>query len=222
MNKEINVRHDDILWRFYCKRFSIEGKEVEVPKNLCRYFWTAVKGFGLWLGREVRLRNLWLTSLIATAVIWGLDRLFPHPTGVLIKIPLISVAVLWNFAFLTAMLVSMYRVRRIIEARAPWIIYLLVSCVIVLTIVQAATRGTLWPELTRLFGDAFHWIGYLLIGMVVVIVIGLILSIILRTISHQRLEKLQRALETFSAFVSAKKSGVCPPVNPPEDFKTKS
>jgi len=60
MKGEINILNDDFLWLFYRKRFLIEGKEVEPPKNLCLYFWTSVNGFGLWLGREVKLRSFLL------------------------------------------------------------------------------------------------------------------------------------------------------------------
>jgi len=218
MNEGINIRQDDILWRFYCKRFLAEGKEVEPPKNLCRYFWTSVKGFGLWLGREVRLQSLWLISLVATAVLFGMARAIPDARNIVATVLVVTIAVLWNFALLTAMFVSLYRVRRVVEARAPWVIYLLGFCFIVLAIAHAATQGTLWPEFTRLFGDLFQWlVGYMLVVMVAVIIIALIIS----TIPHRRLQKLRRVFQTFGAFVSAKKSRVCPPVNPPEDFKVK-
>lgn len=217
MNKGINVRQDDILWRFYCKRFLVEGKEVEPPKNLCRYFWTSVKGFGLWLGREVRLRSFWLIGLVATAILVGMTCVIPDTSNIIATVLVVTVAVLWSFALLTAMLVSLYRVKRIMEARAPWLIYLLVFCFIVLVIAHAATQGILWSEFTRLFGYLFQWLGYMLVVMVAVIIIALVISIILR----RRLQGLRRVFQTFGAFISAKKSRVCPPVNPPEDFKVK-
>lgn len=218
MRDTINVCQDDILWCFYCKRFVVEGKEVEPSKNLCRYFWTSVKGFGLWLGREVRLRSLWLIGLLATAILFGMAHAIPDTNNIVAIILVVTVAILWNFALLTAMFVSLYRVKRIVEARAPWIIYLLGFCLIVLAIVHAATQGTLWPEFTRLFGgDLFQWLGYMLVVMVAVIIIALVIS----TIPHHRLQGLRRVFQTFGAFVSAKKSRVCPPVNPPEDFKVK-
>lgn len=218
MNEGISVRQYDILWRFYCKRFLIEGKEVETPKNLCRYFWTSVNGFGLWLGREVKLRNLWLISLVATATVFAMARAFPDENNtIVITILVVAIAVLWNFAILTAIFVTTCRMMRVVEARAPWVMYLLGSCVIVLVIVHMVTQGTLWPEFTRLFGDSLQLFGYVLMAGAAMIIIGLVSS----AIPHRRLQKLQRAFQTFGAFVSAKKSRVCPPVNPPEDFKVK-
>ena len=156
MNEGISVRRDDILWRFYCKRFVVEGKEIEAPKNLCRYFWTSVKGFGLWLGREVRLRSLWLIGIVATAILFGMVRAIPNTNNIVATVVVVTIAVLWNFALLTAMFVTLYRVKRVVEARAPWVIYFLGACFILVAIVHTVTQGTFWPEFTRLFGDLFQ------------------------------------------------------------------
>lgn len=210
MRGTFNVRQDAFLWRFYCKRFTIEGEKVEHPKNFCRYFWTSVNGFGLWLGREVRLRSLWLISLLVTAIFFGMACAITDINNTVATILVVTVSVLWNFAFVTAMLVTLYRVK-------PLVLYLLGFCVIVVVIANSATRGTLWPELTRLFDDFLRRMGFVLIVMVAAIIIALIFS----TIPHRRLQKLRRVFQTLGAFVSAKKSSVCPPVNPPEDFGVK-
>lgn len=214
MQNTINVLEDDILWRFYCKRFTAEGKEVESPNNLCRYFWTSVMGFGLWLGREVRLQRLWLINLFVTAILSGIVWVIPDTDNAIVTILVITVAVLWNFSFLVALCVSLYRVKRVVEARAPWVIYLLGFCFIILIITHLVTQGTLWPEFTRIFGDLLRWMGYMLIVTVVLLIFTLILS----TIPHRRLQKLWKVFQTFSAFVIAKKNRICPPVNPPENF----
>ena len=153
MNKEINVRQDGVLWRFYCKKFLVEGKEVEPPKNLYRYFWTSVKGLGLWLGREVKLRSLWLIGLVVTAMFFAIACVNSNMKNIVIIALAIMIAVLWSFALSTAMIITLYRVKRVVEARAPWIMYLMGFCFIVFAIVHTATQGTLWLEFTRRFGD---------------------------------------------------------------------
>ena len=218
MNEGVNVRSDDILWRFYCKRFLVEGKEIEPPKNLCQYFWTSVKGFGLWFGCEIKLWSLWLIGLMATAILFAMARGITDTNNTVTDVLIITITVLCGFMLLTAMFVTLYRVKRLVEARVPWVMHLLGFCTIVIGIVYAATQGILWPGLMRLFGDIFQWMGYMLMVMAAAIIIALILS----TISHGRLQKLQRVFQTFGAFASAKKNRVCPRVNPPEDFKTGS
>ena len=214
MNEGINVRRDDILWRFYCKRFVVEGKEIEAPKNLCRYFWTSVKGFGLWLGREVMLRSLWLISIVATAILFGMARAIPNANNIVATVVVGTIVFLWSFAFLMAMFVTLYRVKRVVEARAPWVIYFLGACFILVAIVRAITQGTLWPEFTRLFGDVLQWGRYILVVMIVMLVI----TLTLRMVPHRRLQKLRGLFETLGAFMSAKKNRVCPPINPPKDL----
>ena len=217
MNEGINVRQDDILWRFYCKRFTVEGKEVEAPKNLCRYFWTSVNGFGLWLGREVKLRSLWLVGLVATAILFATALAIPKADNIFVTTLVVTVVVLWNFAFLLAMFVTLIRAKRVIEARAPWVMCLLGFCFIVFAVAYAVTLETFGSEFQKLFGYMFRWMGYMLIVMVSMVIIMLVIS----RIPHHRLEKLRRAFQTLGAFVSAKKRRVCPPVNPPNEFGTK-
>jgi len=218
MNEGINVRQDDILWRFYCKRFTVEGKEVEAPKNFCRYFWTSVNGFGLWLGREVKLRSLWLVGLVATATLLAVALAVPKTNNIVATVLAVTVVVFWNFAFLLAMFVTLIRARRVVEARAPWVMmYLPGFCFIVFAVAYAITPETFGVEFQQLFGYMFRWMGYMLIVMVSMIIIMLVIS----RIPHHRLQKLRRAFQTLGAFLSAKKRRVCPPVNPPEEFETK-
>src|SRR3989338_1809859 len=217
MNGGINVRQDDILWRFYCKRFTVEGKEVEAPKNLCRYFWTSVNGFGLWLGREVKLGSLWLFVLVATALFFATALAIPKTDNIVVTALVVTVVVVWYFAFMLASLVTLIRAKRMVEARAPWVMYLLGVCFVAFAVAYAITPETFGSDFQQLFGYMFRWMGYMLIVMVSMIIIMLVIS----RIPHHRLQKLRRAFQTLGAFLSAKKRRMCPPVNPPEEFETK-
>lgn len=210
-----NIHRDDILWRFYCKRFTVEGKEIESPKNLCRYFWTSVNGFGLWFGREVKLQYLWLIGLVAT-IVAIMASAIPNSNSIITTVLFVAIAILWSLAFFAAALVTAYRLKRILETRMPpWLTYFLSFLFIAFLAVHLATQGMFWPEFTRLFGDILLLFGYILIGMVAIMIIAIILNLV----PHHRLRKLQRVFQTFSAFVSAKKGAICPPVNPPTGFK---
>lgn len=228
MRDAINVRKDDILWQFYCKRFTIENREIEKPKNLCRYFWTSVKGFGLWLSREVRLYTLWLIGLIATAMLFAVIRFFPSPKGnIPITVVCVIVAVIWYVTAMAPVYVTMIRISRVLRARAPWTIYLFGFSLMTLLIVYEVRPGAFGPELQEFFRYLLRWMGYAFVILISLTIITIFAGIIAGVISkapNHRLEKLQRVLrvlETFGALISAKKSKVCPPINPPEGFDTR-
>ena len=64
----IKLNEDDILWKGYCKFFDVANCELELPKSLCGYFWTAIIGFAL---AALTAIPTWLSglALIALAVI---------------------------------------------------------------------------------------------------------------------------------------------------------
>ena len=81
MKKEIVIKRSDFLWRFYCKNFTVNGKEIQEPKNLCNYFWTPIAGIIQWFAKEVKLRLLWGYFCLAAIIVLGSVSLFPHQSG---------------------------------------------------------------------------------------------------------------------------------------------
>ena len=141
----------------------------------------------------------------------------PNENNIVATVVVVTIAVLWYFVLLTAMFVTLYRVERMVRTRKPLVIFFLSSCFTVVAIVYGIIQGTFWPELTRFFDDLFQLMGYMLMVMVAVII-----TLVISTIPHHPQEKLRRVFQIFGAFINAKKSRVCPPVNPPEDFQVKS
>lgn len=206
-------RQDDILWKFYCKRFTIEGKEIEPPKSLCPYFWTSVNGFGLWLGREVRLRTFGFICLAAIMIPFILYRLVPlqNPRSPVF----LTISGILGTVLTLTLFVCSYRLERFIMKRAPWAIYLFGSCIIAIPVIHATLRGTLLREAQRFFSDVSQAIGYLF-AMAIVVLVG---TLVLSFIPHERFQGFRRAFKTVGDFLAAKKNKFCPPVNPPEGFK---
>src|SRR3989338_3798100 len=90
MKKEIVIKRSDFLWRFYCKNFTVNGKEIQEPKNLCNYFLTAIAGIIQWFAKEVKLRLLWgyfcLAAIIVLATTAAGKRIPRIPPRVIITI----------------------------------------------------------------------------------------------------------------------------------------
>ncbi len=215
MRDVIDVQENDILWRFYCKRFIIEGREIQPPKNLCRYFWTAVHGFGLWVGRELKLSTLWFTALAITIVIFAIARTTPN-TGGLTKGVAFILTILWFTVLLCAICVTASRTVRAIETRAPWVLPIIggisIICLVTFFSVRAIIRGTFLSGLRDFFSPM-----PLLLALGVAMVV---LMIIASKTSHGRAKQLGRFFETLGAVVIAHKKRFCPGVNPPKGFET--
>ena len=219
MRDAINVDKDDILWQFYCKRFTIEGKEIEHPKNLCRYFWTSVHGFALWIGREVKLRYFWLTTILSSLVFFGLanatKQVNAGSTLFVLNLLALGFGIFMVLAFFTTMVVNLYRIDRRIGTRARVVAFLFSLCLIIATVAYSIVQGTFWPETLRIFARLLPLIGYGLVASVALFAIVLILSAMPR---HSQ-QKLWRVFQTFGVYAAAKKSRACPRVTPPKDFK---
>lgn len=82
INKQpYQIREDDILWRFYCKAFTLRGKKVKVPGGRCAYVEGAFVGFILDLRTDRLGRFALNTAIIAyvTLFIWAIIFDSPRP-----------------------------------------------------------------------------------------------------------------------------------------------
>ena len=215
MNEGIDVHKDDILWRFYCKRFTIAGKEVPPPENLCKYFQTSLKGMFLWLTDEVKLQSLWLIHLLTIAVLGLFSTIHPDAGNIVVRFLAFLSFVLCMFSLAVALSVTLLRLKHLIVTRAPWVIWPFIVGFIILVLTNKSLRAELWTE------DTFNFILTVLKFMLASVVATVVFFCILVKIPNRNLEKLQQLAQTFLAFLKAKKDRVCPPVNPPEDFKPK-
>lgn len=215
MRDVINAQESDLMWRFYCKWFSINGKEVVAPISLCPYFWTSVFGFCLWLGREVRLRSFWAIALASTLLFGASISLSSGMEGVLVSGICLVVTVAWVFTFFAAAFVSMHRLWLLLEERARWVIYLIGAGFLAFILGNAAIQGTLVPDLKNLLAEMFRAMKW----GIAVIAILIVAALLFCTIPSSRLSKAQDVFKTFFAYAKARKNGLCPPVNPPPGFR---
>jgi hypothetical protein len=217
MRDVIDIRPDDFLWRFYCKRFTVEGKEIQAPKNLCRYFWTSANGFGLWLGREVKLALLWVTVLVSFAILWALGLLLPKEPNTVGLVIFIAVAVVWQISFILSFYVTGLRAWRALKYRVPWVTYVVGGGIFSAILITAIAQGAFWPGIKQMFSEVFQWLGYIIIAAVILAFLAFLASRIL----HERTERLKRFFQTIGAVAAAKKRRYCPPLNPPQGFEPK-
>ena len=191
-----------------------------------------MNGFGLWVGREIKLWKFWVISLMTTVPIFGLYFFLPELNNIFVTIVVVVISLAWTFSSLITIFVTVYRVMHIVKERAPWIVYLLGFCFFALVITYAAMQGILLPDLAQFFmRNLLQFTEYALIAML----IGkfALMShhyphsdnqpqfLLIEHKQPKRLQKLQRAFQTFRAFLIAKKNRVCPGVNPPDDFEVK-
>lgn len=214
MRDEINVKEGDLLWFFYCKFFSINGKEIIAPQSLCPYFWTAVNGFGLWLGREVKMLKFLYVAIVATILFVGTLYVSPNATGILAGVVYVTITIIWCASVFVMMIVFGHRLVHFLETQARWAIYLFVFGSLAIFLSHLHLKGVLLPEAKRFLSEILQIMKYGLVMIVGSIVLALGLS----KVPSSRLEKVQGVLETFAAFLKAQKNKVCPPVNPPPGF----
>ncbi len=223
MAREIAIQQDDILWHFYCKRFTLEGKEIAPPSNLCPYFWTAITGmvltarhkmrhFAHWLGVEVPLGKIWLlflASLIAMVIVARL----PWQNNAIMFLALIT-ALVFAAAYLAAALVSLYRLARFVVQRLPWVpqFFGVVGVVVgIIFGIYIVWHGASWSETGRFFHDLFRFLRWVGNAIILLVLTGAVLAII----PPSRRRQIARVAETVFAFAEAKYEKVCPPVIPP-------
>ena len=213
MAREIAIQQDDILWHFYCKRFTLAGKEITPPTNLCPYFWTAIVGVGLWLDVEVKLSKLWL-SVLGGLLLW-IGMTFMPFRGTFFYTVVGAVLIPWDALLMISIVISTRRLRRWLERRYPWVLPTLVAVTVIpmaiYMIVLAVTQGHIWTDFRASFWFVFRGIAYISLG-----VLGIsILAALAALIPARRLDGLRSTVATVSAYIHAKKNKVCPPVTPP-------
>ncbi len=213
MRDTIDVRENDFMWRFYCKWFSIQKKGVVAPSNLCQYFWLSVYGFGLWLGKEIRLYRIWAFFLAATAIFFGVVPLASYYEGVLISTLCVATSLLWAIAFFVATIVS--GLRLVLHERARWVLYLLTAGFALMVLSELAAKGVLLSEFRKLAGEMLQVLKYELALIGFAIAAALLLC---KVPSHQT-QRVWRLFETFGAYLKARKKAICPSINPPPGFK---
>jgi hypothetical protein len=233
----IDTHQSDILWKFYAKAFTLKGKVVEAPENLCRYMQTASVGFGLWLHDEVRLSYLWLVCVISFVLFVGL---MLAPATLLGDVLMSALIVPFVCSFGVAVFISLERLKDRLMARLdqyiPWIGGLLALSVIgigLYSLVQDIYQNG-FSVSDVIFLTAMKWMLYIsgvVFGFCLLNLwafktlperyldryVGLVMALAPHVESMAG--KVQRLFVTIGNSARAKKQQVCPPVNPPADFK---
>lgn len=224
----LKIKENDVLWRFYYKRFSLDGKQVEEPKNHCRYFWTAVKGFGFWLTREISLKKLWGIFLLTNFIIIGAGFITPEnfvkSHQHFLDAFVFSLAIAFMASFLIAILATFYRIGNFVK-RKPILKKTLTTimvggftAVVIAVIVVEILRGE------KSFADYF-WEKVGLILKILPFTIGggalMILITLLVAKFHKRNNKAVRLVKSFTIFLSDTKKKFCRTVEPPPSFQEK-
>ena len=105
INKQpYQIRENDILWKFYCKAFSLRGKNVKAPSGRCSYVEGAFVGFILDLRTDRPGRFALNAAIIAyvTLFIWAI--LMDSPQSV--QLPPGYEMFNWKMSFFVAFAIS--------------------------------------------------------------------------------------------------------------------
>lgn len=215
MRDVINVKEGDLLWRFYCKWFSIQNKEIIAPKNLCLYFWTAVYGFALWLGQEVKLVALGGIAVLATALFCASVSFSSSTDGVVASVIFSILSLAWILSVLPLFVVGGYRLLYLFEGRVKWALNSVVLIFFIAILCDLARKGILLAEFMKIAVEVLQFMKYVLPLVAFLVIFALVVY----KLPISRLDKIKDALETLGAYFIAKKNKVCPPVNPPPGFR---
>lgn len=220
----IDIQPNDILWLFYCKKFVLEGKEIQEPRNLCFYVRMAMKGFFLWLSLEAKLSVILRTALAAFAMlVVTIGSLHVIPINAFTTILVVALVVLSLLLFATIatmMLAAFDRIYCLIEKQAVWFALLVAFFFLGYSVVESVSQGVL---LSKMF-DVIHEIRLVVLMAIVTwvfilafLLVGVVIS---GWNSFRYFKQTLRLLQTMLAYLKTK-SHVCPLVNPPEGFNLK-
>jgi hypothetical protein len=214
--KIIQIRQSDWLWALYCLSFTLEGKSVQEPKNICPYFWTAMKGLRLWFMKVPHLGTLWLYmgAILGMACTTGiLSRQFPD-SDLLFSVFLIyfivchlgCIAMVWiTMSRATIAIKKRPKLQKIMERIMLAFFAIAVLCLLA----NEYSKGTLWSSLAR----------HLKLWFTVFITVALIVVPIMLYLLKSKGETAFNSLNTLAAYVKAVWGQYCTPVIPPPEFK---
>ena len=205
----LTVNESDILWRWYKKRFEIERKEIDPPKNLCSYFWTSVHGFFLWIDREVPLTRLWIVAL-------GALLLFIVSAPMTQAAPIIA-SVVAVIAFLVLLPSALVSANTSINRLFRWLDTKPKGRVVGTCAIFGVLFGWLAieGELGKLLSEVLAMLPYA-VGLVVTV---LLIGVICIALPQKITGGVGKAARTFVAVLSATKQKFCPRVEPPASFQ---
>ena len=208
---------EGFFWKNYCYFFTANGKQVEHPKNLCNYFWTAIFGMGKAFGHSLTKINAFCYLLLTTSFFfssYGIYYAFPDTI-----IPFFPIIIMLG-CFVGVFIKSIQSFGRLVGDKASdiiLIIFLIVGVVFLIVgfVGDFIINPPTWQNIEKGFLSLL-WIG-LRSGMYG-IVLGVI--IILGCFLFNRASTTD-FFKTIVAFLIAKKQKICPLVQPPEPFKEK-
>lgn len=216
--KAIDLSEKNWVWFFYCKHYTIVEDDIPSPKNLCSFWWTAVDGFLMWVGKEAKLWHLWLVAALLTAIVFTIGHLFPNTESNFALALVFPVVSLWLISFMVSLIVPAVRLYNFVEKKAPWLIYGPVSILIIFTSISVVSDGEMMSEIFKIFGYFFLGV----VSLIVVIVVGMFLfSIGAEKLPYRFVDGAENTFSTTVSFVKARKQKVCPLVNAPKSFTPK-
>lgn len=212
------VNHNDILWFFYRKNFEIQGRPIESPRNLCRYFWSAVNGFGLWMFREAKLRILWGVALPAVIFYTILKSFTNGHENTLLSVLMVTTFLLSSLAFMTALWVTIDRLWQFMKTKTPRLfnVFITVGVIALIVFTVYAQRDTLrsdFESFLNIIKTGAFWGAIAAVALV-------FLAVIASVIPKRKQERFVRMIDTLTAALKAKKERICPGVDPPRGFTT--
>lgn len=215
MMNTINLKKGNRLWRFYCKYYTLNGQEVPLPKNLCRFWWIAVSGFIIWIIDEVKILYLWGVMILTTLIVAALISLTPEGGNIFWKTLAVPVLGFWTLSLVFSLVAPAMRVLSFIEKKAPWIIYTVGGVLIIVVLGMCLADGEMRGEIFKIFGIACG------VMLAIVAILGILyygVPYLALLVPDRFLDGAQGSFRTSVAFLKAKKRRVCPLVNPPEGF----
>lgn len=212
----IDLTEKNLLWRFYCKNYTLQDQEILPPRNLCRFWWIAVFGFNSWVIKEAKIRYLWIVTILTTMITFALVRLFPEGGNIFREILITSIVIIWGLFCLLSLIIPSIRTFHIIEKKAPRVVSTAVGGVMLALLVWAFTDAEMRGEILMALGIVF---GVMVSIMAFCFALILILPYLAERVPDRFLDGTVGTFLTSVAYFKAKKRKVCPLVNPPEDFE---
>lgn len=223
-NSGLDIKKKDFLWRFYRKSFELDNKPVEKPKNICRYFWTSMRGIALWFSREVKLWKLWSVSALSFLLVFIADIFltgeFFKPYDSIAYILAVILMLILMLIFTVSVALPMYlSVSRFFDwaYKKPGVQP--VSIVIVLAAVAVvgwARRETFFSNLVEDFKLIMSLLPY---ALGIPVLLALLFYLFNKLFPNN---SVGRVVKTFTVYMQAKKNQVCLPVKAPSSFKEDS
>lgn len=203
----MKIHKDNPLWKCYL-RFHKDSYKIPHPNNLCNFWWTAV--FGL-LAKLLIDWPFFISGLIITSFLilsGALSYLFMDYGAAYIPLVL---------TILIAIMFPCARLMCFVEKVDKKLGHRKVSSSIIWSFFAVACLTFLVTLILNFDQISITWNGIVMALLTLAFLAGVLLSLFLVWFVFMSVTKTQFA-QTWIGFLKAKKQGICPLVEPPDDF----